>query len=90
MRPGILAHPRQRELTLRLSDGQTQQQQTRVDRHRQKQDVREAEREGQFKEMDDVSRSLSADRRTRAKRSVKAGHGDQGDRASARKGAKKK
>ena len=35
---------------------------------------------GQFKEMDDVSRSLASDRRTKAKRSVKSGHGDQGDR----------
>jgi hypothetical protein len=47
---------------------------------------------GQFKEMDDVGRSVSADRRTAAKRSVKAGYGDQGDRkrTGARKGAKKK
>jgi hypothetical protein len=35
---------------------------------------------GQFKEMDDVGRSLSADRRRPAKRSVKSGHGDQGDK----------
>lgn len=33
---------------------------------------------GQFKEMDDVGRSLSADRGTRAKR--KSGQGDRGDR----------
>jgi hypothetical protein len=50
---------------------------------------------GRFKEMDDVSRSLSADRRKTAKKTVKSGHGDQGDGArgkktSARKGAKKK
>ena len=56
---------------------------------------------GRFKEMDDVSRSLSADRRRRAKTTVKSGHGDQGDGArrktassrkktSVRKGAKKK
>ena len=45
---------------------------------------------GQFKEMDDVGRSLSGDRRTAAKRSVKSGHGDQGDRSRGRKGAKKK
>ena len=39
-----------------------------------------------------MGRSLSADRRTNAKRSVKAGHGDQGDRkrTTADKGAKKK
>jgi hypothetical protein len=36
--------------------------------------------QGRFKEMDDVGRSLSADRRTAAKTASKAGHGDQGDR----------
>jgi hypothetical protein len=35
---------------------------------------------GQFKEMDNVGRSLKTDRRTKAKRAVKSGHGDQGDR----------
>ena len=35
---------------------------------------------GQLKEMDNVGRSLKADRRTKAKRAVKSGHGDQGDR----------
>jgi hypothetical protein len=35
---------------------------------------------GQFKESDDVGRSLSADRRRRATRTVKAGQGDKGDR----------
>ena len=47
---------------------------------------------GQFSEMDDVSRSLSADRRRSTKRSIKAGHGDQGDqkRGSGMKGTKKK
>jgi hypothetical protein len=33
-----------------------------------------------FKEVDNVGRSLAADRRTKAKTSVKSGHGDQGDR----------
>ena len=37
---------------------------------------------GRFKEMDDVSRSLSADRRRSVKRTTKSGFGDQGDRAS--------
>jgi len=37
--------------------------------------------QGRFREMDDVGRSLSADRRRRAKTSVKSGHGDQGDRS---------
>jgi hypothetical protein len=35
---------------------------------------------GQFKESDDVSRSLSADRRRPAKTQSKAGQGDRGDR----------
>lgn len=35
---------------------------------------------GRFKEMDDVSRSLSADRRTKAKTKVSSGRGDKGDR----------
>jgi hypothetical protein len=34
---------------------------------------------GQFKEMDDVSRSLTADRRQRAKTRTKRGQGDRGD-----------
>jgi hypothetical protein len=37
-------------------------------------------RKGQFKESDDVGRSLAADRRKRAKTRVKAGQGDRGDR----------
>jgi hypothetical protein len=35
---------------------------------------------GTFKESDDVSRSLSTDRRRHAKTKVKAGQGDKGDR----------
>lgn len=35
---------------------------------------------GRFKESDDVSRSLSADRRRKSKTKVKAGYGDKGDR----------
>jgi hypothetical protein len=35
---------------------------------------------GRFKEMDDVGRSQTADRRKRAKKTTKAGYGDQGDR----------
>ncbi|MEI1248733.1 hypothetical protein [Rhizobium aouanii] len=37
-------------------------------------------KQGQFKESDDVGRSLAADRRKRAKTKAKAGEGDQGDR----------
>jgi hypothetical protein len=35
---------------------------------------------GQFKESDDVGRSLSADRRKKAKTKSKSGQGDRGDR----------
>jgi hypothetical protein len=40
---------------------------------------------GQFKESDDVARSLSSDRRSKAKRTVKSGQGDKGDQARRRK-----
>ena len=36
--------------------------------------------QGQFKESDDVSRSLSQDRRRKAKTAVSPGQGDRGDR----------
>ncbi len=36
--------------------------------------------QGQFKESDDQGRSLATDVRTKAKKKVKAGHGDKGDR----------
>jgi len=35
---------------------------------------------GQFKESDDVGKSLAADRRKKAKTKVKSGQGDKGDR----------
>lgn len=35
---------------------------------------------GQFKESDDVGKSLTADRRKKAKTKVKSGQGDKGDR----------
>ena len=35
---------------------------------------------GRFKESDDVGKSLSADRRRKAKTKAKAGQGDRGDR----------
>lgn len=35
---------------------------------------------GRFKESDDVGRSLAADRRKKAKKKVKSGQGDKGDR----------
>jgi hypothetical protein len=35
---------------------------------------------GRFKESDDVGKSLASDRRTKAKKVVKKGEGDRGDR----------
>jgi hypothetical protein len=37
-------------------------------------------KKGQFKESDDVGRSLAGDRRRSAKSRAKPGHGDKGDR----------
>ena len=45
---------------------------------------------GKFKEMDDVSRSLSADTRQKAKTKTRSGYGDQGDRKTSRRRASKK
>ena len=46
---------------------------------------------GKFKESDDVGRSLSSDRRTKAKSAARPGQGDKGDRKpAARKATKKK
>ena len=39
------------------------------------------DKQGRFKESDDVGRSLAADRRKKAKTEVKSGQGDRGDRA---------
>jgi hypothetical protein len=36
--------------------------------------------QGQFKESDDVSRSLASDRRQKAKTTARSGQGDKGDR----------
>jgi hypothetical protein len=44
---------------------------------------------GRFKESDDVSRSLSADRRRAAKKAVASGFGDQGDRPRKRMAKKR-
>jgi hypothetical protein len=46
--------------------------------------------EGQFSELDEVSRSLRADRTRKAKKTVRAGYGDQGDRPKATKRSAKK
>jgi hypothetical protein len=45
---------------------------------------------GRIKESDDVSRSLSQDRRRKAKTAAKAGQGDRGDRKPAKASARKK
>jgi hypothetical protein len=49
-------------------------------------------KKGQFDEVDDVGRSLAADRRRKAKTKAKSGYGDKGDRPKAkkRKAAKRK
>lgn len=49
-----------------------------IDTGRDKRYVRRDD-EGKFKESDDVGRSLSQDRKRRAKTTVKAGQGDKGD-----------
>ncbi len=41
-------------------------------------------KKGQFHEVEDVGRSLSQDRRKKAKKVTKAGQGDRGDRAPTR------
>ncbi len=50
-----------------------------IDTGKQKRYVRR-DKQGQFHEVDDVGRSLSQDRRRKAKTKVKAGYGDRGDR----------
>jgi hypothetical protein len=50
-----------------------------IDTGRDKRYVRR-DSQGQFKESDDVGRSLSRDKKKPAKRTVKAGQGDKGDR----------
>jgi hypothetical protein len=49
-----------------------------IDTGRDKRYVRRDE-QGQFKESDDTGRSLSQDRRRKAKKVAKAGQGDKGD-----------
>jgi hypothetical protein len=45
---------------------------------------------GRIKESDEIGRSLSQDRRRKAKAGVKAGQGDRGDRKSTKAFARKK
>ena len=51
----------------------------RIDTGKDKRFVRRGAK-GQFKESDDVGRSLKRDRQQKAKRKVKSGQGDRGDR----------
>ena len=62
-----------------------------IDTGTDKRFVRRA-KDGTFKKSDDVGKSLAADRRTKAKTTVKAGQGDKGDRkrAPAKKSAARK
>lgn len=53
-----------------------------IDTGRDKRYVRR-DKQGQFKESDDAVRSLSADRRRKAKDVAKKGEGDRGDRSAA-------
>jgi len=50
------------------------------------------DKEGKFKDVVDVGRSLAADRRSKSKTAVKPGQGDKGDvkRASKKSSSKKK
>jgi hypothetical protein len=50
-----------------------------IDTGRDKRFVRR-DRSGKFNESDDVGKSLAQDRRRKAKRAVKSGQGDKGDR----------
>jgi hypothetical protein len=45
---------------------------------------------GRFKDSDDVARSQRTDKATKAKKVVKSGFGDQGDRRSTKRVAKKR
>jgi hypothetical protein len=47
-------------------------------------------KKGEFKEVEDVGRSLAADRRRKAKAVSKPGYGDKGDRPRAKAKAKRK
>ena len=55
-----------------------------IDTGNQKRYVRR-NKEGQFKEVDDVGRSLAADQRRKAKTVAKPGQGDKGDRKPAKR-----
>jgi hypothetical protein len=48
------------------------------------------DKQGRFKESDDVGRSLAADRRRKAKTVARPGEGDKGDRRPAKRAGRKK
>ena len=60
-----------------------------IDTGRDKRYVRRG-RKGQFKESDDVGRSLAADRRKKARKVAKKGQGDKGDQRRRKKTRKKR
>jgi hypothetical protein len=66
------------------SKGRTSGKRELIDTGTDKRFVRRAAG-GQFKESDDVGKSLAADRRKRAKTATKSGQGDRGDRKVSRK-----
>ena len=63
----------------------TKRSSTKRDRVSPNSDARYVKRtaKGRFKESDDVGRSAKADRPRKAKKAVKSGYGDQGDRKRA-------
>jgi hypothetical protein len=65
-----------------LKDGEkeTGEQQARVDWYQTRRRYVRRGAAGKFKESDQVSRALASDRRKKAKRKAKRGHGDRGDR----------
>ena len=71
------------------STGRTSGKRELIDTGTDKRYVRR-DSQGQFKESDDVGRSLSQDRRRKATTVAKAGQGDRGDRKPAKASARKK
>jgi hypothetical protein len=66
----------------KASRGRTASRRELIDTGRDKRFVRR-DSQGQFDEVDDVGRSLSQDRRRKAKAVVRTGQGDKGDRKTA-------
>lgn len=66
-------------MTAKTTKRRSAAQRELIDTGRDKRYVRR-DQSGQFREVDNQSRSLSQDRRRKAKQTVKAGQGDRGDR----------